>query len=193
MKAIAINGSPRKGGNTEYLLNKVLEPIAAAGIEIELIQVGGKAIRGCMACGKCRENQDRKCVINNDMGNEVIAKLLECDAMILGSPTYFADMTPELKAVIDRAGYVALANGRLFKRKIGAGVAVNRRGGAIHVQDSINHMFLMSQMIVPGSTYWNMGVGREIGEVAGDEEALNNMRDLGETIAWLLKALEAAR
>ena len=193
MKAIAINGSPRKGGNTEYLLNKVLEPIAAAGIETELIQVGGQAIRGCMACGQCFKKQDRKCVIANDMGNEVIAKLLECDAMILGSPTYFADLTPELKAVIDRAGYVAIANGRLFKRKIGAGVAVNRRGGAIHVQDSINHMFLMSQMIVPGSTYWNMGVGREIGEVAGDEEALNNMRDLGETIAWLLKALEAAR
>lgn len=191
MKVIAINGSPRKGGNTEYLLNKVLEPIAAAGIETELVQVGGKPIRGCLACGKCAENQNRRCVIESDLGNELITKLLDCDAMILGSPTYFADMTPELKALIDRAGYVALANGRLFKRKIGAAVAVNRRGGAIHVQDSINHMFLMSQMIVPGSTYWNMGVGREKGEVAADAEALANMQDLGETIAWLIQALAA--
>ncbi len=192
MKAVAFNGSPRKGGNTEFLLKKVLEPIAAAGIETELVQVGGKAIRGCTACMKCRETKDRKCVITTDMVNDCIAKMIEADAIILGSPTYFADMTPELKALIDRSGYVALANGRLFDRKIGAAVVAHRRGGAIHVLDSINHMFLMSRMIVPGSTYWNFGVGREKGEVANDSEGLANMQDLGETIAWLIKTLKPA-
>jgi multimeric flavodoxin WrbA len=189
MKAIAINGSPRKGGNTEFLLKKVLEPIAEAGIETEFIQIGGKQVRGCLACYKCMENKNARCVIETDIVNECIGKMLESDAIILGSPTYFAGMTSEMKALVDRAGFVAFANGRLFSRKIGAAVVVNRRGGATNVMDSINHMFLMSRMIVPGSTYWNFGVGREIGEVAKDTEALENMRDLGETIAWLVKRL----
>jgi len=188
-KAIAFNGSPRRNGNTHLMLSKMLEPIAAAGIETELIQVGGKMIHGCMACGKCAENKNNQCVIPNDTVNEWIAKMLEADAIIFGSPSYFSGVTPELKALIDRSGYVAIANGRKFKHKIGAAVAVHRRGGAVNVFDSINHMFLMSQMIVPGSLYWNFGVGREIGEVAGDQEAMNNMTDLGETIAWLIKAL----
>jgi multimeric flavodoxin WrbA len=191
LKAVAFNGSPRSGGNTEYLLNKVLEPIAFAGIETELIQVGGHLIHGCMACYKCTVNKDSHCVIKTDDVNEWIGKMVEADAIILGSPTYFADMTSELKALIDRSGFVARANGGLFSRKIGAAVVVNRRGGAMHVMDSINHMFLMSRMIVPGSTYWNFGVGRDKGEVASDTEALANMKDLGETIAWLIKSLRS--
>lgn len=189
MKVLAINGSPRAGGNTEYLLKKVLEPIEAQGIETELVQIGGKPVRGCAACGQCRVHQNKRCSNDTDIVNAVIAKMIEADAMILGSPTYFADMTSEMKALIDRAGYVALANGGLFARKIGASVVVNRRGGAMSVMDSMNHMFLMSRMIVPGSTYWNFGVGREKGEVANDEEALRNMKDLGETVAWLVKTL----
>ncbi|MEI8247456.1 MAG: flavodoxin family protein [Lentisphaerota bacterium] len=188
-KAIAFNGSPRKNGNTHLMLSKALEPIAAAGIETELIQVGGKLLHGCMACGKCRENKNNQCVIASDPVNEYIAKMLEADAIIFGSPSYFSGVTPEIKALIDRSGYVAIANGRKFKHKIGASVAVHRRGGAVNVFDSLNHMFLMSQMIVPGSLYWNFGVGRELGEVASDQEAMNNMKDLGETIAWLIKAL----
>ena len=188
-KAIAFNGSPRKNGNTHLMLSKALEPVAAAGIETELIQVGGKLLHGCMACGKCRENKNNQCVITSDPVNEYIAKMLEADAIIFGSPTYFSGITPEIKALIDRSGYVAIANGRKFKHKIGAAVAVHRRGGAVNVFDSLNHMFLMSQMIVPGSLYWNFGVGREPGEVASDQEAINNMKDLGETIAWLIKAL----
>ncbi len=190
MKAIAINGSPRKGGNTEILLKRVLEPIAKAGIETELVQIGGHPVRGCVACGQCREKQNRLCSNNSDIANEVITKMLAADAIILGSPTYFANVTAEMKALIDRAGYVALANGGLFKRKVGAAVAVNRRGGANNVFDAINHLFLMNQMIVPGSIYWNFGVGREKGEVEGDEEALRNMADLGETITWLLTNLK---
>jgi multimeric flavodoxin WrbA len=191
MKAVAFNGSPRKGGNTEFLLKKVLEPIGEAGIGTELVQVGGKPLRGCTACGKCMENKDSRCSITTDMVNECIGKMIEADAIILGSPTYFAGMTSEMKALIDRAGFVSFANGRLFARKIGAAVVVNRRGGATNVMDSINHMFLMSRMIVPGSTYWNFGVGLEKGDVEGDKEALSNMRDLGETIAWLVGKLKA--
>ena len=115
--------------------------------------------------------------------------MIEADGIILGSPTYFADMTSEMKALIDRAGFVARANGNLFSRKIGAAVVVNRRGGATSVMDSINHMFLMSRMIVPGSTYWNFGVGLNKGDVENDAEALENMKDLGETIAWLVGTL----
>lgn len=189
MKAVAFNGSPRKGGNTETLLRKVLEPIQEAGIETELVQVGGKPIRGCIACYKCRENKNQKCVIDNDIVNECIAKMIEADAIILGSPTYFADISAEMKALIDRAGFVTRPE-TLLKRKIGAGVIALRRGGGVTALDSINHMFLISQMIIPGSTYWNFGFGAGKGDVEQDEEALANMRDLGETIAWLIKKLK---
>ncbi len=148
-------------------------------------------MRGCLACFKCREHQDARCSNDTDIVNECIGKMIEADAIILGSPTYFADMTSELKALIDRAGMVAGINGHLFSRKIGAAVVVNRRGGATNVMDSINHLFLISRMIVPGSTYWNFGVGLEKGEVAHDAEALENMRDLGETIGWLVRQLKA--
>ena len=190
MKALALNGSPRKGGNTEILLRKVLEPVAAAGHQTDYIQVGGTRIRGCTACGACGRLKNKRCVIEDDIFNLVFAKMLEADAIVIGSPTYFADMTAETKALVDRAGRVARANGGLFRRKIGVGVAAARRGGAVHVVDSIQHLFLSNQMIVPGSTYWNFGVGREPGEVANDEEGLANMKDLGEQIAWLFSLLE---
>jgi len=188
-KVVAFNGSPRANGNTHRMLTAVLESIKAADIETELVQVGGKAIHGCLSCYKCTEKKDKHCVIVKDFVNECIDKMVAADAMIFGSPSYFSDMTPELKALIDRAGFVAFANGGLFKRKIGAAVAVHRRGGAVNVFDSINHMFLMSQMIVPGSTYWNFGVGMDPGQVDNDEEAMRNMKDLGETIAWLIRKL----
>ena len=191
MKVVAFNGSPREDGNTAALLRKVLSPIARAGIDTELVQVGGTGIRGCMACGRCAEAQDRRCAISDDIANTCIEKMLGADGIIMGSPTYFSGMTADLKALIDRAGFVSVANGRLLSRKIGAAVAVHRRGGAVNVVDSINHMFLMSRMIVPGSTYWNFGVGRLPGEVEDDAEAIDNMHDLGETIAWLLKRLHA--
>ncbi len=187
MKVVAFNGSPRKDGNTALLLRKVLAPIARSGIDTELVQVGGLPIRGCTACYHCMEAKDRQCVIKGDIVNACIQKMLEADAMILGSPSYFSGMTSEMKALIDRAGLVAVANDRMFSRKIGAAVAAHRRGGAVNVVDSINHMFLMSRMIVPGSTYWNFGVGLDREDAANDEEAIANMHDLGETIAWLLK------
>lgn len=189
MKIVAFNGSPSREGNTVTLLRKVLSPIARAGIDTELVQVGGTLLSGCTACYQCFKEKDRRCAINSDIVNECIAKMIEADGIIMGSPSYFAGMTSDLKALLDRAGLVAVANGNLFSRKIGAAVAVHRRGGAVNVFDAINHMFLMSRMIVPGSTYWNFGVGLEPGDVAGDDEATRNMHDLGETIVWLLKSL----
>jgi len=189
MKALAINGSPRPGGNTEILLKKVLEPLEAAGWDTEVLRIGGKPVRGCLACMKCVEKQNGRCAIESDAMNDYIEKMFAADAIILGSPTYFAEVTTELKALIDRAGFVALANGGAFSGKIGAAVVAVRRGGATHVFNTINNLFLISSMIVPGSIYWNLGVGCEQGEVLGDDEAMRNMNHLGQTIAWLGTAI----
>ena len=190
MYAIAINGSPRKGGNTELLLKAVLSELNDADWETELVKIGGTAVRGCLACGKCFENKNNQCTTKKDKFNEFFSKMLKADAIILGSPTYFAAVSADLKALIERAGYVAFANGHAFSGKIGAAVVAVRRGGATHAYDTINHMFQMSRMIIPCSTYWNMGYGRDKGEVLEDEEGLANMRHLGKSIDWLGKAIK---
>jgi multimeric flavodoxin WrbA len=189
MYALAVNGSPRKEGNTELLLREVLTELKGAGWETELVKVGGTSIRGCIACQKCFENKDNECSVKKDKFNDVFAKMLKADAMILGSPTYFAAVSADLKALIERAGYVAYANNHAFSGKIGAAVVAVRRGGATHVYDTINHMFQMSRMIIPGSTYWNMGFGLGKGEVLKDDEGLANMRHLAKCIDWLGKAI----
>lgn len=189
MKVVAFNGSPRRKGNTEHLIQAVFKPLEVAGIATEQFQVGGQRVRGCTACGKCRENQDGRCVFDDDPLNQWFAAMVAADAVILGSPTYFTDVTAEMKALIDRAGYVALANGYALRRKPGAAVVAVRRGGATHAFDTMNHFFLIQQMIIPGGTYWNMGYGREPGEVAGDAEGLRNMQALGENLAWLLQRI----
>ncbi|MEW5815783.1 MAG: flavodoxin family protein [Spirochaetota bacterium] len=189
MKVVAFNGSPHKDGNTSILINTVFKSLKKHGITCETIQVGGKLISGCTACLKCKTNKDKKCTVTNDMLNDWIAKMLEAEGIIIASPTYFADLTSETKALIDRAGYVAKANGNMFKRKVGAAVVAVRRAGAIHVFDSINHFFLISEMIVPGSFYWNLGIGRKPGEVENDREGMETMECLGENMAWLLKKL----
>jgi len=190
MYALAINGSPRQEGNTYYLLREVLNPLENAGWDSEMLQVGGKEIRGCIACYKCFENQDKYCSVNTDMFNTILEKMVQADALIMGSPTYFTDVSAELKAVLDRSGLVSQANGVLFKGKIGAAVAAVRRGGATHVFDTINHMFLMSQMIIPGSTYWNIGMGFDKGDVLNDQEGMTNVRHPGAVIAWLGESLK---
>ncbi len=191
MKVVAFNGSARKQGNTAILINHVFTELEKEGIETELVELAGKKIQGCTACYKCFETKDRKCAIKNDIVNDCIEKMMEADGIILGSPTYFADITSEMRALIERAGFTATANGSMFKRKVGAAVVAVRRGGAIHAFDSINHFFLINQMIVPGSSYWNMGVGREIGDVNRDDEGIRNMRNLGENMAWLLKKIRS--
>ena len=189
MKVVAFNGSPRKDGNTSILINYVLAEIRNEGIETEVVQIGGKKIHGCIACFKCMENKDKRCAVTDDIANECIEKMIEADGIILGSPTYFSDLTPEMKALIDRAGLVSRMNNFLFKRKAGAAIVAVRRAGATHVFDSINHLFLAGQMIVPGSIYWNIGVGRDKGDVEKDEEGIQTMKVLGQNMAWLLKSM----
>ncbi|MBN2055281.1 flavodoxin family protein [bacterium] len=193
MKVIAFNGSARKDGNTALLVGHVFEELAGVGIETELIQLAGQPIRGCAACGKCYENRDKRCGMHNDPVNEYIAGMLDADGIILASPTYFADITAELKALIDRAGMVAKSNGDMLRYKAGAAVVAVRRGGAIHAFDSINHFFTINQMIIPGASYWNMGIGRNVGEVESDHEGIGTMHTLGRNMAWLLERIAAGR
>ncbi len=189
-KVVALNGSARKGGNTAILLGYVLKELEKEGIETELIELSGARIHGCLACRECSKNKDRRCAQKSDMGNALIEKMEEADGILLGSPTYVSDISPEIKALMDRACLVAKANGGIFRRKVGAAVVSVRRAGAIHAFDSLNHFFLISEMIVPGSSYWNIGVGHEIGDVERDEEGILTMKTLGQNMAWLLKKLK---
>ncbi len=192
MKILGINGSPRREGNTSKMLDVVFETLNAEGIETEIVQVGGTDIRGCRSCYACIRNKDRKCSTKEDVFNGIFEKMIETDGMMLASPTYFADITPELKALIDRSGFISRANGNLFRHKVGAGVVSLRRGGGIHAFDSINHLFQISQMFIVGSTYWNLGFGgREGDEVLKDNEGIENMRDLGRSMALLLRKLHS--
>ncbi len=191
MKVVAFNGSPRKDGNTALLINYVFEELKKEGIETEMVQLAGKRLRGCTACYECYRKKNRRCAVEDDVVNQCIEKMIEADGIILGSPTYFTDVTAEMKALIDRAGFVTRANGSLLKRKVGAAVVAVRRGGQIHTFDTLNHFFLVGQMIVPGSIYWNFGIGRNIGDVHQDEEGVKTMKTLGQNMAWLLKKIGA--
>ncbi len=189
MKVVAFNGSPRKNGNTNLLLQTVLGELEKNNVETKLIQLGNKPAQGCIACNGCFKNGDQKCVIKNDAMNDHIAEMIAADGIILGSPVYCANMSTNLKALIERASYVAKANNDLFKGKVGASAVAVRRAGASHVFSSINYFFLIAQMIVPASSYWNLGVGREPGEVSGDKEGMQTMVNLGKNMAELLKKL----
>jgi multimeric flavodoxin WrbA len=191
MKVVAFNGSARKGGNTAILLGHVLGELAKEGIETELVELAGATIHGCLACRKCSVRKDRRCSQTDDMGNVCIDKMAAADGILLGSPTYVADISPEIKALIDRACLVSGANGGMFRRKVGAAVVAVRRAGAIHAFDALNHFFLISEMIIPGSSYWNIGYGREPGEVEKDEEGIRTMKTLGRNMAWLMKKVGA--
>jgi len=190
MKVVAFNGSARKDGNTAILINYVFRELEKEGIKTELVQLSGSRIHGCIACMKCFENKDQRCSVKNDIANECIEKMLGADGIILGSPTYFANVSTEMKALIDRAGMVSRANSDMLARKVGAAVVAARRAGAIHVFNSINHFFFIGQMIVPGSSYWNLGLGRQKGEVEKDDEGIQTMKNLGRNMAWLLNKLD---
>ena len=191
MKVVAICGSPRKQGNTGLLLRTVLAPLTEAGTDTEFVELAGHAIRGCTACYICFHKKNGKCVLAKDLVNDCIAKMVAADAILLGSPTYFADVTSEMKALIDRCCMVSRANGDLFRRKLGAAVVASGRAGAIHAFDTMNHFFLINQMIIVGSNYWNIGIGSEMGEVADDQEGIKTMRQLGENMVWMLEKLKS--
>ena len=184
VKVLAINGSPRLEGNTAHMLNTILDICENAGFETELYQAGGKIIRGCMACGGCRKNPG-KCVID-DWVNELYQKMLASNAIILGSPTYFYDLTPEMKCIIDRCGFIASHAGKSLGRKIGAAVTAVRRAGGICTLDSMQNFLLMNDMVVVGSTYVNMSLSRDLGDYEKDPEGVGTIKRLGENIVWLL-------
>jgi multimeric flavodoxin WrbA len=189
VKVVAFNGSAHKEGNTAILLNLVLDELKAEGIETEMYSLAGKPVQGCIACFKCFEKKDQRCAVEKDIINECIRKMVEADGILLGSPTYFADVSASMKALIERCGMVGRANADLYKRKVGAAVVAVRRAGGIHVFNSLNYFFSINAMIIPGSSYWNLGIGRAPGEVAGDAEGVQTMKDLGKNMAWLMKKI----
>jgi multimeric flavodoxin WrbA len=189
MKVLGVNGSSRRDGNTAIMIERVFRSLEKNGIRCEMVQLAGEKINGCIACGACARNRNRKCAIDDDIVNPLIEKMARSDGMILGSPVYFSNITPELKALIDRSGRVAKANGYLFKRKVGAAVVAVRRAGAMPTFNDINFFFLVEQMIVPGSSYWNVGRGLDPGDVLEDDEGMRTMDDLGSNMAWILKKI----
>ncbi|NCC23907.1 MAG: flavodoxin family protein, partial [Deltaproteobacteria bacterium] len=172
MRVVAINGSPRKGGNTTLLVQTVCQELEAEGIATEIIQVGHKAIPGCLACRKCWETKDGTCIQKDGVLNEALERMREADGLIFGSPVYFADMAGPLKCFMDRAFMVARANGGWFRRKPGACVAAARRAGSVHTINSMNHYLGISEMLTVGSSYWNMGFGLDKGAVSEDQEGM---------------------
>jgi multimeric flavodoxin WrbA len=186
MKAIAFNGSPRANGNTAQAIKIVFEELEKEGIETEMIHIGAKTLSGCMACNKCRENKDRRCVKDDGM-NEYITKMIEADAIIIGSPVYYGNVSTPVKALIERCGTVTRNNGDLLAKKTGAAVVSVRRAGSNFTFAAINFFFTIMQMIIPGSSYWNMTLSRDPGDIQKDEEGINTFRNLGKNMAWLLK------
>lgn len=191
MKVVLFNGSPRKRGNTHQLLNIVIEELTAEDIECELIWMGMENLRGCRACYQCVSNPKPECAQTEDKLNEYIKKMLGADGIILGSPTFFSNMTSPMKALVDRAGLVTKMKGNLLKHKVGASVVAVRRQGANHVFSSLNYFFLISEMFVVGSSYWNLGIGLQPGDVMKDEEGVQTFKNLGKNFAYLLKKLES--
>ena len=186
MKVVAFNGSPHKDGNTTILINHVFRELEKERIETELVQLSAKEIHGCIACYKCFENKDQRCAVKTDAANEYIEKMVAADGIVLGSPVYFIDVTTEMKALIDRAGFVSLANGGMLKNKAGGAIAALRRSGGMHAIDSMNHFLLSQEIFIVGRC---IGVGREKGEVEKDEEGIRAAKALGQRMAWLLKKL----
>ncbi len=186
MKVVAFNGSPRKDGNTSILIKRVFNELEKQKIETELVQLAEKEIRGCIACYKCFENKDRRCSVKNDAANEYIEKMLGADGIILGSPVHVYDVTPAMKALIDRTGFVSKANDGMYKNKVGGAVVAVRRTGATHALATMNHFFLVGEIIIVGR---GVGVGRDKGEVEKDEEGMELVKSLGQRMAWLLRKL----
>jgi multimeric flavodoxin WrbA len=192
MKVVALNGSARKDGNTAMLIHVVFEELKKEGIETELIQMAGKNIQGCLACYKCFKNKDRRCSVDKDILNDIMARMEKAEGILLGSPTYFSDVTSGMRAFIERCGFVARANDYMFKGKVGAAVVAVRRAGSIQAFTSMNLFLHYMQMFMPGSSYWNIGIGRDPGDVMKDEEGIQTMKTLGQNMAWLLKKLHSS-
>lgn len=188
MHVLAINGSPRPEGNTAHALRSVLSILEQKGIGTSFVQLGGHTYAGCRACGTCRQTRDMRCVIDDGM-NEVIAAMAAADGILIGSPTYYSNVTTEVKALIDRCGFVAGANGDFLRRKVGAPVVAVRRSGANFTYAAIQFFFGINEMVIPGSSYWNMTLARQPGDYEQDAEGVETMATLAENMAWALQRL----
>lgn len=184
MKVIGINGSSRKNGNTAILIKTVFEQLEKVGIDTELVELADKEIVACMGCFACKGKA--QCIIKNDFFNECFKKMVNADGIILGSPVYSADISSRMKAFLERAGVIVAANPGMLKHKVGASVVAVRRGGGMTAVDTLNHFLLNKEVFVVGSTYWNMVYGKNVGDVTEDEEGMENMKNLGENMAWLM-------
>lgn len=191
MRALAISGSPRVEGNTELLLTKLLDVLRAEDIDTGMVSVSDKNIKPCVACGACAKNKDRACAIKDDDFHELLERMIEADIIVLGSPVYFGSATPQLMALLDRAGYVSRQNGNLFSRKIGGAVVVARRAGQNFTFAQLLYWFMINDMIVPGSSYWNVAFGLAKGHVEQDTEGVQTVLRFAENLAWLAKKLHA--
>lgn len=188
MKVVAINGSPKAEGNTYHALKLVTDELESQGICTEIVHVGNKSIRGCVACGGCAKNKNERCVIDDEV-NEIIQKMKAADGIIIGSPVYYASIAGTMKCFLDRSFYTASANGGLFRHKVGASVVAVRRSGEVATFDHLNHYFTLGEMFLASSNYWNVIHGRMPGEVLQDEEGVQIMRVLGKNMGYLLKQL----
>ncbi len=190
MKVVAFNGSPKPEGNTYHAIKMVINELEKEGIETELVHVGNKSIRGCIACGKCKINKDEKCTLPGDEVNEWIQKMKEADGIILGSPVHFSSIGATMKSFLDRAIYVTSNNDGMLRHKVGAAVVAVRRSGGVPTVDQLNHYINYSEMLMPTSNYWNVIHGTSPGEALQDEEGAQIMRLLGKNMAWLMKLIE---
>jgi multimeric flavodoxin WrbA len=188
-KALAVCGSPRKGGNTEFLLTRCLDGLKAKGVEGVLVLLADKTVKPCRACGMCGKTKDKTCSIKDDDFHPIFKKMIESKVIVVGSPVYFGSATPQLMALLDRAGYVSRANGNLLSRKIGGPVSVARRAGQNFTYAQLVFWYTINDMIVPGSTYWNVATARDLGEVAKDSEGLKTIDRFAENLAWLAERL----
>jgi len=189
MKVIAFNGSPKVNGNTNSAIEMVASELRKEGIEVEIIHVGNKIIRGCTACNACMKNKDEKCIIKNDDVNEWIQKMKEADGIILGTPVHYAAIGGTMKSFLDRAFYV-MGSTSMLRHKVGAAVVAVRRSGGIPTFEQLNNYLNYSEMVMPTANYWNVIHGTTPGDVEGDVEGKQIMEVLGKNMAWVLKLIE---
>jgi multimeric flavodoxin WrbA len=189
MKVLGISGSPRKGGNTELLIKTALDKLESEGVETEFLSLADRPILPCTACGDCANVDTPQCTIGDPGFDGMIERFIEADGILVGSPVYFGSATPETMALLDRVGYVSLCNGRFLRHKVGAAIAVARRAGQNFTFAQLNYFFLINEMFIPGSTYWNIAIGRDKGEVADDEEGMRTIKNLAVNMAFLLRKL----
>lgn len=193
MKVMAIQGSPRKNGNTFFALSVIKNILNEEGIDFEIADIGGRHIRGCTACNKCYENQDGKCIITNDVVNDTIAKMKDADGIILASPVYYSGIAGTMKCFLDRTFYIANVNGGWFRHKVGASIVAVRRTGGSMTFNSLNHYLNIAEMLIPSSNYWNVIHGLAPGDAAKDEKGIRIMQILAKNMSWMLKMREHSK